>query len=65
LKLSDSTGRERPVSIRLVNDYEPSQNDWGEFQTHRKLLGLLTVSHITSQTELNEICRQHESLKVY
>ncbi|XP_059485985.1 protein brunelleschi [Neocloeon triangulifer] len=64
LKLTDSLGRERPVNVRLVNEYEPSQNDWGDFQTHRKLLGLLTVSHVTSQTELNEICRQHESLKV-
>ncbi|XP_065336501.1 protein brunelleschi [Cloeon dipterum] len=64
LKLSDSSGRERPVYVRLVNEYEPSQNDWGDFQTHRKLLGLLTVSNVTSQAELNEICRQHESLKV-
>ncbi len=39
-------------------------NDWGDFQTHRRLLGLLTVGKFESQTELNELCRVHESLKV-
>jgi len=39
-------------------------NDWGDFQTHRRLLGLITIGKFESQTELNELCRQHESLKV-
>lgn len=64
LTLTDSSGREREVCVRFLRDYAPDQNDWGEFQAHRKLLGLLTVAAVSSQTELNEICRQHESLKV-
>jgi hypothetical protein len=64
LTLTDSSGREREVFVRFLKDYAPDQNDWGEFQAHRKLLGLLTVASVNSQTELNEICRQHESLKV-
>jgi len=39
-------------------------NDWGDFQTHRRLLGLVTIGKFDSQIELNELCRQHESLKV-
>lgn len=39
-------------------------NDWGDFQTHRRLLGLITVGKFDTQTELNELCRIHESLKV-
>lgn len=39
-------------------------NDWGDFQTHRRLLGLITVGKFDSQVELNELCRVHESLKV-
>lgn len=39
-------------------------NDWGDFQTHRRLLGLITIGKFESQPELNELCRQHESLKV-
>lgn len=39
-------------------------NEWGDFQTHRRLLGLITVGKFESQGELNELCRVHESLKV-
>lgn len=39
-------------------------NEWGDFQTHRRLLGLITVGKFDSQGELNELCRVHESLKV-
>lgn len=39
-------------------------NDWGDFQTHRRLLGLITVGKFDTQSELNELCRVHESLKV-
>lgn len=39
-------------------------NEWGDFQSHRRLLGLITVGKFESQGELNELCRVHESLKV-
>lgn len=39
-------------------------NDWGDFQTHRRLLGLITFGKYDNQTELNELCRVHETLKV-
>lgn len=39
-------------------------NDWGDFQTHRRLLGLITIGKFENQPELNELCRHHESLKV-
>lgn len=47
-----------------MRDYPVENNEWGDFQTHRRLLGLITVGKFDSQTELNEMCRVHESLKV-
>lgn len=50
--------------MRYVQDYPIENNDWGDFQTHRRLIGLVTVGKFDTQTELNELCRVHESLKV-
>lgn len=62
--MTDSSGTTREISARFVQEYPVENNDWGDFQTHRRLLGLLTVGKSSSQIELNEVCRIHESLKV-
>ncbi|CAG4956680.1 unnamed protein product [Parnassius apollo] len=64
IKVTDSTGQVRDIWVRYVRDYPVENNDWGDFQTHRRLLGLITLSKFTNQVELNEACRVHESLKV-
>lgn len=43
LNILDSNGVERNVKSRYVKDYLVGNNDWGEFQTHRRLYGLITV----------------------
>lgn len=50
--------------MRYVHEHPVENNDWGDFQTHRRLLGLITIGKFETQTELNELCRLHESLKV-
>lgn len=60
----DTTGQMRDIWVRYIRDHPVENNDWGDFQTHRKLLGLITVGKFDTQTELNELCRAHESLKV-
>lgn len=50
--------------MRYVREHPVENNDWGDFQTHRRLLGLITVGKFENQIELNELCRVHESLKV-
>lgn len=62
--LLDSTGYTRDIWVRYVRDYPVENNEWGDFQTHRCLRGLVTVGKFDSQIELNEMCRVHESLKV-
>lgn len=60
----DSSGITRDIWVRYIRDHPVENNDWGDFQTHRRLLGLITVGKFDYQNELNELCRVHESLKV-
>ncbi|XP_011292193.2 protein brunelleschi [Musca domestica] len=64
VKIQDSSGVVRDIWVRYIHDYPVENNDWGDFQTHRRLLGLITIGKFENQAELNEMCRQHESLKV-
>lgn len=64
VKVTDSTGQIRTIYIRYIKEHPVENNDWGDFQTHRRLLGLISLGKHDSQQELNEICRIHESLKV-
>uniref|UniRef100_A0A6B2EIB5 Putative targeting complex trapp subunit n=1 Tax=Phlebotomus kandelakii TaxID=1109342 RepID=A0A6B2EIB5_9DIPT len=64
VRIVDSAGHPRDIWVRYIRDHPVENNDWGDFQTHRRLLGLVTVGKFDTQTELNELCRIHESLKV-
>uniref|UniRef100_A0A1B0A401 Uncharacterized protein n=1 Tax=Glossina pallidipes TaxID=7398 RepID=A0A1B0A401_GLOPL len=64
VKITDSNGLIRDIWVRYIHDHPVENNDWGDFQTHRRLLGLVTIGKFETQIELNELCRQHESLKV-
>ncbi|XP_063698360.1 protein brunelleschi [Culicoides brevitarsis] len=62
--VTDSVQQPRDIWVRYIQDHPVENNDWGDFQTHRRLLGLITVGKFDTQVELNELCRIHESLKV-
>ncbi|XP_003400188.1 protein brunelleschi isoform X1 [Bombus terrestris] len=62
--VADSTGGTREILARFVREHPVENNDWGDFQTHRRLLGLITFGKYDNQVELNELCRVHETLKV-
>lgn len=64
VRLQDAAGHTRDIWVRFVRDHPIENNDWGDFQTHRRLLGLITVGAFDTQLELSELCRVHESLKV-
>ncbi|CAG5074038.1 Similar to brun: Protein brunelleschi (Drosophila melanogaster) [Cotesia congregata] len=64
LNIVDSSGSTREIIIRFVRDYPVENIDWGDFQTHRRLLGLITFSKYDEQNEFSELCRLHETLKV-
>lgn len=62
--ITDSSGTTREILARFVREYPVENNDWGDFQTHRRLLGLITFGRYDTQEELDELCRLHETLKV-
>ncbi|KAF2361387.1 TRAPP II complex Trs120 [Trinorchestia longiramus] len=43
LKVNDSGGAQRPVWVSYRRDYPVENNDWGDFQTHRRLLAIITI----------------------
>lgn len=64
VRINDASGQARDIFVRFVRDHPIENNEWGDFQTHRRLLGLITVGAFETQAELGELCRVHESLKV-
>ncbi|XP_067414413.1 trafficking protein particle complex subunit 9 isoform X2 [Emydura macquarii macquarii] len=39
---------QRVLYIRYRHHYPPENNDWGDFQTHRKVVGLITITDCSS-----------------
>lgn len=64
ISIEDPNIGNREILIRFVKDHPVENNDWGDFQTHRRLLGLITFGKYENQIEFRELCRLHESLKV-
>ncbi|XP_055918283.1 protein brunelleschi [Eupeodes corollae] len=62
VKITDA-GTSREIWLRYIHDHPVENNEWGDFQTHRRLLGLITIGKFEKQSELNELCLQHDSLK--
>ena len=43
VKVVDSMGVHRQILARYIKEYPVENNDWGDYQTHRRLLGLISV----------------------
>ena len=41
--VSDSNGIQRPVFVNYRKEYPVENNDWGDFQAHRRVLGLISI----------------------
>lgn len=68
IKIQDAQGMgcERIIKLRYKkNDYEIENNEWGDFQAHRKVLGLITVGG-RPDNELDSVLINHQQvLKQY
>lgn len=40
LSVVDSGNSTREIFVRFIKEYPVENNDWGDFQTHRRLLGM-------------------------
>jgi trafficking protein particle complex subunit 9 len=54
----------RVVRMRYRKYYAMENNSWGDFQVHRRVMGLLSVAQCEKESDLAEIFRQHEQQKV-
>jgi hypothetical protein len=63
VQVTDKTGAVRTIQVRYTDRYPAESNAWGEFQAHRKVLGVVTVGACHNQIELSELCRLHEASK--
>lgn len=61
-KVTDSAGVVRQVYVKYVKEYPVESNEWGDFQTHRRLLGLITVGELFISSLLGFQCSSISSL---
>jgi len=54
----------RVVRMRYRKYYAIENNSWGDFQVHRRVLGLLSVGQCERDGDLEDVLRQHEQQKV-
>ena len=57
-------GNKRTFLIRFVKNYPVENNEWGDFQKHRQVLGIISVGGYSTVQELEEIKRLHHLSKV-
>ena len=57
-------GNKRTFLIRYSKNYPVENNEWGDFQKHRQVLGIISIGGYSSVQELEEIKRLHHLSKV-
>ncbi|KAM4864994.1 trafficking protein particle complex subunit 9 [Thomomys bottae] len=60
LSLRDSP---RALFIRYRHHYPPENNEWGDFQTHRKVVGLVTVTDCASARDWPQTLERFQAQK--
>ncbi|CAL1295465.1 unnamed protein product [Larinioides sclopetarius] len=56
------SGSTRFIWFRYETDYPPENNDWGDFQTHRKVLGLISIGKSGPDESVEELSKEHSIL---
>ena len=54
---------QRRIYLRYLKQYRSENSEWGDFQAHRKVLGLICVGKCNNENEVNELYKLHEDLK--
>lgn len=64
-KITDNKGMgfERTVRLRYKQSYSIENNDWGDFQAHRRLVGLITIARSFNDNEIESICELHNTIR--
>lgn len=62
-KVTDqNVGFERTIRLRYKQSYTIENNDWGDFQAHRRLVGLITIGRSFHDNEIESISELHKTI---
>lgn len=56
-------GQKRNAWVRYKQDYPKENNEWGDFQAHRKVLGLISVGECSTVEEFEELFDSYKCVK--
>ncbi|XP_076437986.1 trafficking protein particle complex subunit 9-like isoform X2 [Babylonia areolata] len=56
-------GQGREVAVRYKRFYPRANNDWGDFQAHRKVLGLVSVGRCVDHEEFADLFENYKKVK--
>ena len=66
-KINGNLSYERTIRLRFKKDhYDQSNNEWGDFQAHRKLFGLITIGifencELNNEDKIEEFYKRHKN----
>jgi hypothetical protein len=52
----------RVVYLKYTKNYTRENSEWGDFQAHRKVLGLISIGKCQDESEVSELYKLHEDL---
>lgn len=58
-------GQQRSIWLRYKKSYTTDDNEWGDFQAHRKTMGLVCVGKCSSNTDIEVMTKDYEQMKRY
>ncbi|KAI8776992.1 trafficking protein particle complex subunit 9 [Biomphalaria glabrata] len=56
-------GQKRNITIKYRKIYSSDFNSWGDFQSHRKVLGLVTIGKCSNHEEFGDLFSSYKSIK--
>ena len=56
-------GQKRNISVRYKKNYSVEFNSWGDFQTHRRVLGLIALGKCTDHVEFDTLFGNYKKVK--
>ena len=63
ISTASSSSPSRTISLRYRKYYPIENNAWGDYQVHRRVLGVITIGKCDDSKKTEELVRLHEDLK--
>jgi hypothetical protein len=57
-------GQNRNVVVRYKRQYSADNNEWGDFQSHRKVLGLISIGKCVDHEEFADLFENYKKVSL-